>query len=249
MSWTLDDVRRGHRLPKENTDFSEYPSFRPAPEYHIDGPTTDSRVLIYNRVPKCASSTVQTLLDLLALRNGFKFKSLPLLTPGKAFTETEEREFVRNVTRFGGGAVDGHFYFVDFNKHGSSAKPIWINVVRDPVERAASMFKYLRREERWPRGAEKPPEVIELTMLYFPDFFCEMTSCVPFQSWFSKDFSQCVLSGDPECLLSSPEFLSEHQVINCPNNLISPKNKIPFVSSPTSVAPPPSASWAVPPPH
>ncbi len=39
-----------------------------------------------------------------------------------------------------------------------------------------------------------------------------MTSCVPFQSWFSKDFSQCVLSGDPECLLSSPEYLSEHQV-------------------------------------
>ncbi len=159
VSWTLDDVRRGHRLQNENTDFSEYPSFRPAPEYQIDGPTTDSHVLIYNRVPKCASSTVQTLLDLLALRNGFKFKSLPLLTPGKAFTEAEERDFVRNATRFGGGAVDGHFYFVDFNKHGSSVKPIWINVVRDPVERAASMFKYLRREERWPRGAERPPKV------------------------------------------------------------------------------------------
>lgn len=61
--------------------------------------------------------------------------------------------------------------------------PIYINLVRDPVERVISWFYYVRA----------PWYYVERKRA-FPDL------PLPDPAWLKKDFETCVLSGDPECV-------------------------------------------------
>lgn len=61
-------------------------------------------------------------------------------------------------------------------------KPIYINMVRDPVERVISWYYYVRGAYRNAIMFKKQPN-----------------KRVKKREWFVKDFKKCVLSGDPEC--------------------------------------------------
>lgn len=71
------------------------------------------------------------------------------------------------------------FYFHRFGK----ATPIYVNIVRDPVERVISWFYYVRA----------PWYFVERKRA-FPDL------PLPDTDWLKKDFETCVLTGDPECV-------------------------------------------------
>ena len=63
----------------------------------------------------------------------------------------------------------------DMKKH--NLKVDLINMVRDPVERIVSNFYFVRSPGRWKsKEVARPPD-----------------------SWFTKNFNKCVLSGDNEC--------------------------------------------------
>ena len=62
----------------------------------------------------------------------------------------------------------------DMKKH--NLKVDLINMVRDPVERIVSNFYFVRSSGRWKSKEVVPPD-----------------------SWFTKNFNKCVLSGDNEC--------------------------------------------------
>lgn len=61
--------------------------------------------------------------------------------------------------------------------------PIYINLVRDPVERVISWFYYVRA----------PWYFVERKRA-FPDL------PLPDPEWLKKDFETCVLTSDPECV-------------------------------------------------
>lgn len=61
-------------------------------------------------------------------------------------------------------------------------EPIYINIVRDPVERVISWYYYVRA----------PWYYVERKQI-FPDL------PLPDPNWLKKDFETCVLKGDREC--------------------------------------------------
>ena len=79
-NWTMFDIRRGRRVGRRELAGVMGPPPPPAPPCR---PSTANRtalspVLLYNRVPKCASTTVIALINLLAQRNNFRFQSSPI---------------------------------------------------------------------------------------------------------------------------------------------------------------------------
>ena len=82
-NWTMLDIRRGKRgpeppLPQEMEKPlhpSQWEGLVDIVPTAINRTPRDSKVLVYNRVPKCASSTMQNLLAKLAKRNNFSYVS------------------------------------------------------------------------------------------------------------------------------------------------------------------------------
>lgn len=75
-----------------------------------------------------------------------------------------------------------HVNHINFSRF-DMPKPIYINLVRDPVERVISWFFYVRgsysnaiKYQKFPNMPLKP------------------------EKWFKKDFNQCVRTKDPECV-------------------------------------------------
>ncbi|XP_064086034.1 heparan sulfate 2-O-sulfotransferase pipe-like [Macrobrachium nipponense] len=142
-------------------------------------------VVIYNRVPKCASSTMQTILRRLSKHLNFEHVS-SLIYDHHQLTREEQEKLVENLTTSLTAApshalsYDRHLYYTNFTGLGLNP-PVYINIVRDPVERFISSFYYRRSEERLNR--------IQM----------HGHSVSPSLSWVNRTVEQCVLLNDPEC--------------------------------------------------
>lgn len=156
----------------------------------------DGETLIFNRVPKCASSTMNELLESLSQMNNFLHNSWRVFWY-KQLTVEEEISFLNKilddkVNPSQAVAVDRHVYFIETTRDYHEKRQVnWVNMVRDPVDRFVSLFYFLRSEKRWEKMKEARPP----------------------QSWFDKDLSQCVMSGDLECQFSRDNrYLKEQQL-------------------------------------
>ncbi|XP_047477183.1 uronyl 2-sulfotransferase-like isoform X2 [Penaeus chinensis] len=147
--------------------------------------TPDSSLLVYNRIPKCASSTMQAIFRRLSSHLGFVHIS-SLVYNQRLLNHGEQLELVENLT----GALraapthtlsyDRHLYYTNFTELGSEA-PVYVNIVRDPVERFISSFYYRRSQERLNR---------------IP---VQGRTATPSPKWLNRTVEQCVLAGDNEC--------------------------------------------------
>ncbi|EEC07295.1 heparan sulfate 2-O-sulfotransferase, putative [Ixodes scapularis] len=139
--------------------------------------------LLYNRVPKCGSTTLVHLLRRLSKSNGFshvhsKTYNQRLLSP------EQQAQFVRDMSAAPAPySHDRHIYFVDFGQFGRPS-PAYVNVIRDPVDRLVSSFYYRRATHR------------SLMMPYF---------C-------GHDV-RCTTVGDPWALRTAMEHVDRHFVV------------------------------------
>ena len=106
--------------------------------------TTEAAVLVYNRVPKCSSTSMYRTLQALAGRNNFTVRygiandiRNDLRGPGK---EEQLMSAIRNMPEY--GVYIRHVYKPDWRKHG--VKVNLVNMVRDPISRMASWFHFVR---------------------------------------------------------------------------------------------------------
>ncbi|XP_065284809.1 uronyl 2-sulfotransferase isoform X1 [Dermacentor albipictus] len=133
--------------------------------------------LVYNRVPKCASTTLLTLLRRLSATNGFRHLHCRIYDK-RMLTSDEQAEFVEEVMSLRAPcSYDRHVYFLDFEEFGH-ANPTYINMVRDPVDRIASSFYYSRAiaaRRRDPTLRKVPPR------------------------WLRETFEECVQRGGDGC--------------------------------------------------
>ncbi|XP_023349650.1 uronyl 2-sulfotransferase [Eurytemora carolleeae] len=182
--WSIVDIQQRKREPANHFQQLRNISIH-LPEGHLFGKlepssenrTTNSNIIIYNRVPKCASTSINNLIGKLSKLNrfGVQHSSVYHIKVTSFEENIKLASSFRKISESGEKVVfDRHFYYVDWKRLG--IQPILINMIREPVERVISQFYYLRSKGRWNKLVERPA-----------------------RSWFEKDLEVCVLNQDPEC--------------------------------------------------
>jgi len=140
-------------------------------------------ILFFNRVPKVGSQTTMELLKSLSIKNNFHYhKDRTQKVETIKLTYNEEKRLSNLVNTFTPSSVYvKHVCFTNFTKFNLDM-PIYVNMVRDPVERVISWYYYVRA----------PWYFVERKRA-FPDL------PLPNPNWLKKDYETCVRTNDPEC--------------------------------------------------
>ncbi|XP_033149322.1 heparan sulfate 2-O-sulfotransferase pipe-like [Drosophila busckii] len=162
-------------------------------------PRAQLDTLFFNRVPKAGSEKLMELLNLLAKRNNFQARRDPKLIyetilMDRGFASRWLQAELLNCS--GANSYSKHVAFVNFAQHGQPW-PIYINLVRDPVERLISWFYYTRA-----------PWYLAKRVKTFGQSFR-----LPTEQWLRKDFNHCILEHDPECVYTQQQrdHLDDHR--------------------------------------
>lgn len=111
-------------------------------------PYSPSNLIIYNRVPKCGSTTMLNYIGDAAMRHGFEFESSDLVsrdhwTITKPLQDALVAQLADRANQNGKLVYARHIYYVDFpSSH--RARPLYMNLIRNPAAQQASMFYYLQ---------------------------------------------------------------------------------------------------------
>uniref|UniRef100_A0A6P4FD96 Heparan sulfate 2-O-sulfotransferase pipe-like n=1 Tax=Drosophila rhopaloa TaxID=1041015 RepID=A0A6P4FD96_DRORH len=149
-------------------------------------------LVFFNRVPKVGSQTFMELLRRLSERNNFQFhRDAVQKVETIRLAEDQQQEMAEVISELPEPSVFiKHVCFTNFTKF-NLPKPIYLNVVRDPVERVISWFYYVRA-----------PWYFVERKAAFPDL------PLPHPAWLKKDFETCVLNGDQEFQPAQTHFLN-----------------------------------------
>lgn len=140
-------------------------------------------VLFFNRVAKVGSEALMELLqDMESLNDLTVITRGPYVDNSRVRTLEKQQiqaEWINDLAE--GTVYIEHCNWLNFTEFGMQ-KPIMINLVRDPVERQISWYYYVR-------GAYK-------NAIYYKK---NPNHPIKPESWFKKDFNDCVLNNDKEC--------------------------------------------------
>lgn len=156
----------------------------------VDGPRQDVAldeeddvVIIYNRVPKTASTSFTNIAYDLCAKNKYHVLHINTTKNNPVMSLQDQVRFVKNVTSWKEmkpGFYHGHISYLDFAKFGVKKKPIYINVIRDPIERLVSYYYFLRFGDDYRPGLRRRKQGDK------------------------KTFDECVAAGGSDC---APEKL------------------------------------------
>ncbi|TRY70843.1 hypothetical protein TCAL_01210, partial [Tigriopus californicus] len=140
-------------------------------------------LLYYNRVPKTGSENLGYLLEELAKRNNFT-QSRCYKPSDRKLTKENQRAHVLDINKAPRPfSYHKHVYFINFETFGQK-NPIWISMVRNPVEKLISRYYYNRNEKTYNKLMQKNSiNVAGLTE----------------SEWESNTADQCIEKLLPEC--------------------------------------------------
>ena len=106
--------------------------------------TREGLILVYNRVPKCSSTSMYKLVKSLSKRNNFRFSLARADDIRNELRSAEkEKELVTVLRSLPEDAVYvRHMYNPDWERLGLNVN--LVNMVRDPISRMASWFYFIR---------------------------------------------------------------------------------------------------------
>ncbi|XP_022106316.1 heparan sulfate 2-O-sulfotransferase 1-like [Acanthaster planci] len=110
-------------------------------------PNTDDFVVIYNRVPKTGSTSFTGIAYDLCHTNKFNVLHINTTRNMHTMSVADQMKFVSNVTSWTAkkpAFYHGHLAFIDFGSFGSSQQPLYINIIRRPLDRLVSYYYFLR---------------------------------------------------------------------------------------------------------
>jgi len=140
-------------------------------------------VIFFNRGAKVGSEALMELTQTMA-----PYNNMTVVTKGpmdiKSRTRSPKEQMIQAiwVTELEPGTIYiEHCNWLDFRRY-QLPRPIYINLVRDPVERMISWYYYVRSGYRNAIHHRR-----------FPN------ATIKSEKWFKKSYNDCVRSGDPEC--------------------------------------------------
>ncbi|KAH8332252.1 hypothetical protein KR074_011650, partial [Drosophila pseudoananassae] len=140
-------------------------------------------LLFFNRVPKVGSESLIALMYRLGEKNNYQVERSPFSKAVGVFWTVErqkqEAKRIFDLQEEPAFAYVEHMNYMNFRQF-HHPQPIYINLVRDPVERVISWFYY----KRTPWNSIK---------------MFEVTGQFQNRSHYVKNFEQCVLTHDLEC--------------------------------------------------
>ncbi|XP_072936425.1 heparin sulfate O-sulfotransferase [Epargyreus clarus] len=112
----------------------------------------DDLVVIYNRVPKTGSTSFVGVAYDLCKRNHFKVLHINITANMHVMSLANQYKFAQNVTRWQDmkpALYHGHMAFLNFERLGTTSKPIFINLIRKPLDRLVSYYYFLRHGDNF----------------------------------------------------------------------------------------------------
>ncbi|XP_050741999.1 heparan sulfate 2-O-sulfotransferase pipe isoform X2 [Drosophila biarmipes] len=162
-------------------------------------PRAQVDTIFFNRITKTGSEKMMELLKILGKRNNFEARRdvegfYEVVLMHDAYAKNFLRTEVLNCTT--ANTYTKHVAFIDFDLL-YEPWPIYINLVRDPIERLVSWFYYARA-----------PWYLAERRQVFGD-----AVKMPSIEWLKKDFNRCIEERDPECVYEQMEVgnLGDHR--------------------------------------
>lgn len=139
-------------------------------------------MLFYNRVPKTGSMQLIELMRQLGKVHDYEVEKDPQnggIRP--ILDEAEESDWIDNIVNLEDGTVfASHVNYLNFSRF-EQPRPIYINMVRDPVERVISWYYYIRAPWVFVPGRRRKNRQM------------------PNPQWVNTEFDQCVENGEKVC--------------------------------------------------
>ena len=173
--------------------------------------------VFYNMVPKCGSKSMRFVTNNLSFVHKFRTCqgfTQPYSTANYHLASLEILNTARGLLKLKEPWIYfKHLNYINFTIYKSKLKPVYINLVRDPIDRLESFFYYRRAINKRRKVTYHGP--------VFAAFFSGSSGADKYRRA-KMTFSECILTSDPECTdvrftwTIIPHFCGQHYICLTP---------------------------------